>query len=77
MPDPITLATAVGAGLAGWFGGKRGGKRGAEDTLNATAGAVKRIERTVDTIATKVDGLAGHVTDVRERLSYMEGRLSE
>jgi hypothetical protein len=75
MGDPITLAGIVGAGLAGWFGGKKGGKKGAEDTLNGTAAAVKRIERSVGTLTEKVDHVSDQVTDVRERVAFMEGKV--
>jgi hypothetical protein len=75
MPDPVTLASIVGAGLAGWFGGKKGGKRGAEDTLNGTAAAVRRIETGLSTLTGKVDHVSEQVTDVRERVAFMEGKV--
>ena len=77
----IELGTIIGAGLAGLIGGKRGSKRGAEDSLNGTANTVKRIERTlnehVTLTATEFKGVNRRLDDQGQRLSYIEGKMSE
>ena len=73
MPDPLTIASVVGAGLAGFFGGKRG----SGNALNGTAEAVRRIETKVDALTTKLEHVEGEVSDTRERLAFIEGRMSE
>lgn len=77
MPDLITIATLAGAGLAGFFGGKRGSRTGAESTLNGTASAVRRIEDKVDALAEQLGHVEDAVSNTRERLAFIEGRMSE
>lgn len=73
MPDLITIASVAGAGLAGFFGGKRG----SGNALNGTAEAVRRIESKVDALTAQLGHVEDEVSNTRERLAFIEGRMSE